>query len=1065
MAERVLQRRPGKAAALAPEPARAARVAPGALADLAARLNAASALERPPQAREAPPAPDRTGLGTELKRGVEALSGLSLDHVSVTRLSPEPARYGALAFAQGARIHLAPGQERHLPHEAWHVVQQAQGRVPATRQLRGGTPANDDRGLEREADLMGTVAARLGRDMGGVGPSMGGAPTPVDDEVMQRLVAQVSLSDAGDDTIAQINIAGRPPPTYGPSMGDHSTAFVVHLDGIRRRLVGGTVREAFEQMDSLIGALNALPGAGLIANLETARLDRLGMKVWELQALRRPPKPEGAAQLSESEPSTMEEALRLQDLITCYLELRELIPLSTINVASLSQGTAGKGGGEAQPAALLAANEAVLKKGLAGGGDPGELRKACFKLLDDDSLALIALAPDAMELAELAPGLTGETRWRDRVTLVLQQHHRSLLSSYPRTIRALFDSEETAVAAFENHIRRRILKETEDAKSRAEQKFKAQSSIRYFGAATEIERSHAIDRAEEQRMTWANSVRSDLGEAPLEVERPLETFSKRGHKPPERFSDMSFGAAPASSSGKTSHARRSPSVTPFSVDAGEERSPVGHAVQLHMRDGVVSSIAFAGRPASPHSGTMGAHLTAWIVHQDQVRARLLGCNLDQAFDRMEELIAWEAGESKALASQFSLDRRQLQLRQRAEIAMGEAQTRLREPSPNRPLRLQAAVVAYLALVNLGPGVTRAASKTTGEGEGHPRAVLRDYEAGRSPSTTPAELWNAIAGLIDVGKGGEALSEGEAKAVWARHRRTIERTYPVAYAAAKPGGGGAKSGHNSTKRRRDPGEVPEDRDTDGGGSDRRPPQPERTEQGLDPGQAAAGDLLKVDGSLSDESLRAFVTAYRDDIRGSRSYLGEGEADVAARRLGIRVDIVRQPPQGFARFPNGGGGDCLIHSLVGAAEVLHGRPPRGASVEEVSQMRAHIADAYSNEFVEAAVGALVEAHKAGAGEPGLGPGVRRLLDRIPQAPPAAAPAVSTSSSSGPAPVKTSEHAMEDVPAAQLPNLAVVQLGEGMSSHGVALLHRGAHYELLVRDPLALLSRPALRVRPPI
>lgn len=30
----------------------------------------------------------------------------------------------AHAYAQGAGIHLAPGQEQHVPHEAWHVVQQ-----------------------------------------------------------------------------------------------------------------------------------------------------------------------------------------------------------------------------------------------------------------------------------------------------------------------------------------------------------------------------------------------------------------------------------------------------------------------------------------------------------------------------------------------------------------------------------------------------------------------------------------------------------------------------------------------------------------------------------------------------------------------------------------------------------------------------------------------------------------------------------------------------------------------------------------------------------------------------
>jgi hypothetical protein len=45
-----------------------------------------------------------------------------------------------------------------LPHEAWHVVQQAQGRVKPTMQMKDGVPVNDDKGLEHEADVMGAKA-------------------------------------------------------------------------------------------------------------------------------------------------------------------------------------------------------------------------------------------------------------------------------------------------------------------------------------------------------------------------------------------------------------------------------------------------------------------------------------------------------------------------------------------------------------------------------------------------------------------------------------------------------------------------------------------------------------------------------------------------------------------------------------------------------------------------------------------------------------------------------------------------------------------------------------------
>jgi hypothetical protein len=102
--------------------------------------------------------PNQTGLPDGLKSGVESLSGISLDDVNVHYNSAQPAQLNALAYTQGRDIHVAPGQEQHLPHEAWHVVQQAQGRVQPTMQLQSGVPVNDDEGLEHEADVIGAKA-------------------------------------------------------------------------------------------------------------------------------------------------------------------------------------------------------------------------------------------------------------------------------------------------------------------------------------------------------------------------------------------------------------------------------------------------------------------------------------------------------------------------------------------------------------------------------------------------------------------------------------------------------------------------------------------------------------------------------------------------------------------------------------------------------------------------------------------------------------------------------------------------------------------------------------------
>lgn len=103
------------------------------------------------------PSVNRSRIPAPLKAGLEQLSGMDLSGVRVHYNSPKPAQLHAFAYAQGQDIHLGPGQERHLPHEGWHVVQQMQGRVKPTFQARN-VSINDDAGLESEADFMGRRA-------------------------------------------------------------------------------------------------------------------------------------------------------------------------------------------------------------------------------------------------------------------------------------------------------------------------------------------------------------------------------------------------------------------------------------------------------------------------------------------------------------------------------------------------------------------------------------------------------------------------------------------------------------------------------------------------------------------------------------------------------------------------------------------------------------------------------------------------------------------------------------------------------------------------------------------
>ena len=129
----------------------------------AAHTQLSSVQDEPTSVRaEAVEAPlNLTGMPSQLKAGIESLSGMDMSDVRVHRNSGKPAQLNALAYAQGNDIHLGPGQEQHLPHEAWHVVQQAQGRVAPTRQMEKDVAVNDDAGLEHEADVMGERALQM----------------------------------------------------------------------------------------------------------------------------------------------------------------------------------------------------------------------------------------------------------------------------------------------------------------------------------------------------------------------------------------------------------------------------------------------------------------------------------------------------------------------------------------------------------------------------------------------------------------------------------------------------------------------------------------------------------------------------------------------------------------------------------------------------------------------------------------------------------------------------------------------------------------------------------------
>ncbi|HEX7686706.1 MAG TPA: DUF4157 domain-containing protein [Burkholderiaceae bacterium] len=92
-------------------------------------------------------------LPSPLRTRIESLSGMDMSAVRVHYNSPRPAQLGAQAHAQGTDIHLAPGQGHRLAHEAWHIVQQRQGRVGDNLRTHVGL-STDPHAREVECDML-----------------------------------------------------------------------------------------------------------------------------------------------------------------------------------------------------------------------------------------------------------------------------------------------------------------------------------------------------------------------------------------------------------------------------------------------------------------------------------------------------------------------------------------------------------------------------------------------------------------------------------------------------------------------------------------------------------------------------------------------------------------------------------------------------------------------------------------------------------------------------------------------------------------------------------------------
>ncbi len=293
-------------------------------------------------------------------------------------------------------------------------------RQAGRRESAGSGPSRPATELPRSRTL-----DELHRRAGTVLPLRAPAGRPA---IRRQVVTQLRLGGERRDRISSVAIVGRPPNTFGGSMGDHTTAFTVHVNAVQQALENAPLAEAAVRLGVLVSELRSLPGYPLVGELLPPR----HLRMWQAALAT-------ITDVRRRLDAAAGDVGLIQQYIGAYLELRELVPLSTVNTGTVSKATSGKGKGEAV---------AALREQAAGRPQkPEDLAREILGLFDVRAAALACAEIDPIRLAVLAPGLPADRGPRERGHLIVLQHLRSIQTGYPGALAALAGEKVAEVAS------------------------------------------------------------------------------------------------------------------------------------------------------------------------------------------------------------------------------------------------------------------------------------------------------------------------------------------------------------------------------------------------------------------------------------------------------------------------------------------------------------------------------------------------------------------------------------------------------------------------------------------
>ncbi len=672
---------------------------------------------------------------------------------------------GAAAYTSGNHVVLGEGGgDRHtLAHELVHVVQQRKGPVAGTDTGTGLRVSDPGDRFEREAEdnahraLAGAPAHDHGHPREDARPRShlhAAGQVPVQREVVAQIVA--ADANAEEPTVGRLILEGRPKSPHSGTEGDHTTAYVVLTQAVRRVIDGKTATEAAEGVWQLYQEAKDLPGGKLRDKLGPAKDKKhIGLIKGAEEELKR---------LYELPNGKHWDIPRLQQLISEYLEYRGTLPLSTLNTKATSRHGHGKGHGESGHVGLLNSYK------------PGDttvstdaIKEAMYGLLDEGALTKYATDPQTTS-DTMAPGTkeyspVGEEEMLEKrievVRMVVEQHVASVAQAFPAAFKAAWSDPKKAP----ENLMENLEEPLKDEKAK---------QIKFFEERlAETQANNSEDQEHHEKILKILDPTRKEEKKEEALGRGMRSKNKRKANPPDIASSPRKKPRKSTGSGSKKRGRE-----------GETESRI--ATQLVIDEsGKITKMRSGGRAASPFSGTMGAHTTAWIVLVDFIHTQLVGKSVTDAVGTLPKLL----DEVKRMEDRLKLfeEAGEENLATKRPVATVQANMeQLVKTATDAPvdtqavLLLQQAVGAILERINIIPGVTRDGAATGGSGEAKYRDMLVSGKRGRKgEEMNEKDYQDAVFGLLDMK---ESLDH-EQLPLMKNHLAIIKKAYPKVLTSA------------------------------------------------------------------------------------------------------------------------------------------------------------------------------------------------------------------------------------------------------------------------------------------